>query len=142
MQATDEHYKQQNSTNSNQRCKKFLYNRSIAWCFSPVMELIKESRILFDKIPSDRSSFSFCYFYIADISKQKRREITSNADPNFSENTDSYSNSWNWFLFSTLNLTIIIMIKIVFLQPNSISLNRKLPVAIHACIRNNKKDNM
>ena len=31
----------------------------MAWCFSPVMELIKESRILFDKIPSDRSSFSF-----------------------------------------------------------------------------------
>ena len=40
-------------------CKKFLYNRSMAWCFSPVMELIKESRILFDKIPFDRSSFSF-----------------------------------------------------------------------------------
>ena len=31
------------------------------------------------------------------------------------------------------------MIKTVSLQPNSISLNRKLPVAIHACVRNSRK---
>ena len=59
---------------------------------------------------------------------------------NFNESADFLSNSLKTDRFSDENLTIIIMIKIVSLQLNSILLNRKLPVANHACFRSEEKD--
>ena len=59
---------------------------------------------------------------------------------NFNESADFLSNSLKTDRISDENLTIIIMIKIVSLQLNSILLNRKLPVANHACFRSKEKD--
>ena len=59
---------------------------------------------------------------------------------NFNESAEFLPNSLKIDRFSNENLTIIIMIKIVSLQLNSILLNRKLPVANHACFRSEEKD--